>query len=144
MSETPETLGNLLRSRATHAKNTCEAKRQISRVDAVCWFLSQVHMASAREVKRFVTAFKGRMSRYSHYDRRAKKHGVREGFEQCYALLNTAYGGVGMDVLGTQRTCYTGSHYGPVAPLYRPQPRHYSITVAGARRAERVAAFLTA
>jgi hypothetical protein len=138
MSETPETLGNLLRSHATHAKNTCEAKRQISRVDAVCWFLSKVSMASAKEVKRFVTAFKGKPSWYS----KRRGSGTDQGVERCYALLNTAYGGVGMDVLGTQRVCFSGSHYGPVSPLYRPQPRHYAITVAGARRAERVEAFL--
>lgn len=135
MNDTPETLGNLLRSRATHAKNTCEAKRQISRVDAVCWFLSQVQMASAREVKRFVTAFKGRLSWYST----RRGDGTVHGVERCYALLNTCYGGVGRDITGAR---YRGDHYGPLSPLYRPQPRHYAITVAGVTRAERVAAFL--
>lgn len=139
MNDTPEALGELLRSRAAHAKNTCEAKRQISRVDAVCWFLSHVQMASAREVKRFVTAFKGCMSQYTLYDRVTRTHRLVDDVERCYALLNICYGGVGRDITGTR---YRGDHYGPLSPLYRPQPRHYAITVAGARRAERVASFL--
>jgi hypothetical protein len=135
MNDAPETLGELLRSRATYAKNTCERKRQISRVDAVCWFLSHVQMASAREVKRFATAFKGRMCTYS-----TRKGSVKD-VERCYALLNICYGGVGKDITGTR---FRGHQYGPLSPLYRPQPRHYAITVAGARRAERVAAFIAA
>lgn len=139
MNDTPETLGEFLRARAKYAKNTSEAKRQISRVDAVCWFLSHVQMARAREVKRFVTAFKGEMPSYSYFDRRTRMHGVRKDVERCYALLNISYGGVGKDITGAR---FRGDHYGPLSPLYRPQPRHYAITVAGARRATRVAAFL--
>ena len=69
-------------------------------------------MATAREVKRFVTAFKRRMSQYSRCvkENGVRKHRVVNDVEACYVLLNTAYGGVGMDVLGTQRVCVTGSH----------------------------------
>lgn len=140
----PEALGEFLRSRAAYAKNTSERLRQVSRIDATCWYLSNVSHATAREVKRFITAFKGRKHTYRRYARVNGQFITKkwEGPEPAYAMLNTAYGGVGMDFQGKLRTCWTGSHYGPVAPLYRPLPRHYANTVAGLRRAARVQAYL--
>jgi hypothetical protein len=135
MSNTPETLGEFLRSKAKHAKNTCERKGQISRVDGVCWFLSKVSHASPREIKRFVTAFKGFMSEYSHYDRKTRVHSTKSGVERCCSLLNSCYGGVGKDFTGVK---FRGHNYGDIAPLYRPLPRTYALTIAGIHRAARV------
>lgn len=140
----PEALGEFLRSRAKHAKNTCERKDQLSRIDATCWYLSKVNHATARDVKRFITAFKG--VSYT-YRRRMRVNGVFvtkkwEGSEPAYSMLNTAYGGVGLDFQGTLRTCRTGAHYGDRAPLYRPLPRHYAVTIAGIQRAARVQSYL--
>jgi len=144
---TPEWFGELLRTKARYAKNTCERKDQISRVDAVCWFLCQVKLASARDVKRFMTAFKGKVYTYRCRSRRLADGSIQSrftkvGLEPAYAMLNTAYGGVGMGFEGRLRTCMTGSHYGPVSPLYRPIPRHYAVTIGGIKRAERVQKFL--
>ncbi len=140
----PEGLGTFLRSRAKHAKNTCERKGQLSRIDATCWYLSKVSHGTAREVKRFITAFKG--AGHTYNSRRVVNGKVVrrtwEGPEPAYSMLNTAYGGVGMDFHGKLRVCMTGSHYGPQAPLYRPLPRHYAVTIAGIRRAARVQAYL--
>lgn len=140
----PEALGDFLRARAKYAKNTSERKGQVSRIDATCWYLSKVSHATAREVKRFITAFKGKTFTYN---RSVMVDGKRvykswEGPEPAYAMLNTAYGGVGDDFQGTLRTCRSGGHYGPRAPLYRPLPRHYAATVAGLLRAARVQTFL--
>lgn len=140
----PEALGDFLRSRAKYAKNTSERLGQVSRVDATCWYLSRVNHASSREVKRFITAFKGGLQEYSRYDRKTKTHGVVKDVERAYAMLNTAYGGVGMDFQGTLRVCLSGPHYGPRAPLYRPLPRTYAATVAGLERAARVERYLSA
>lgn len=38
MDTTPEGMGNFLRVYAKYAKNTSERLKQISRVDAVCWY----------------------------------------------------------------------------------------------------------
>ena len=141
----PEAYGESLRARATHAKNTCERKGQVSRVDATCWYLSNVSHASSREVKRFISAFKGNKHTFTRWRRQADgtfASRTWEGPEPAYSMLNTAYGGVGMNFNGDVRPCRTGTHYGPVAPLYRPIPRHYANTVAGLRRASRVQAFL--
>ena len=143
---TPEALGGFLRSRAKYAKKTCERKGQLSRIDATCWYLSKVNHATAREVKRFITAFKGQGHTYTRWvrvgDRRVEKRW--EGPEPAWSMLNSAYGGVGMDFQGTLRTCRTGAHYGARAPLYRPLPRHYAATVGGLVRAARVQSFLDA
>lgn len=138
-----EVLGHWLAARASYAKNTSERLGQVSRVDAICWFLSKVELATARDVKRFATAFKGRMSTVERRNRRTGKRTTHQIYEPCYALLNTAYGGVGMDVLGKLRTCMSGSSYGPRAPLYRPVPKHYAATVDGLRRAERVQSYIS-
>jgi len=138
----PEALGEFLRSKAKYAKNTCERKGQISRVDALCWYLSYVSHASSRDVKVFMTAFKGCMPMYSTWDRVTKTHTMKPSLERAYALLNTAYGGVGYGFEGHVRPCYSGAKYGPVAPLYRPLPRTYAITVNGVQRARRVQDFI--
>ncbi len=140
----PEAFGRFLRTHATYAKNTCPKKGQVSRIDATCWYLSKVSHATSRDVKRFITAFKGRTHTYSGRRRLngAWVHRTWQGLEPAYAMLNTAYGGVGMDFNGTLRTCITGSHYGPVAPLYRPLPKHYANTVAGLVRAAKIQTYI--
>lgn len=139
---TPEGYGNFLRARARYAKNTSERLGQISRVDALCWYLSKVNHATSLEVKRFMTAFKGHMPEYSVYNRKTREHKVVKGLERAYALLNTCYGGVGKDFQGTLWHSYGDPHYGPRAPLYRPLPRMYAATIAGLSRASRVERYL--
>lgn len=138
----PEALGEFLRARAKYAKNTCERKGQISRVDALCWYLAHVSHASSRDVKRFMTAFKGSMSLYTVYDYNTRTRTTKPDLERAYALLNLAYGGVGYGFEGRVRPCMSGAKYGPVAPLYRPLPRTYAITVNGVQRAKRVQDYL--
>lgn len=142
----PETLGEFLRSRAKYAKNTCERKGQVSRIDATCWYLSRVSHATAREVKRFISAFKGTTFTYSRCVRKGDTYVTKtwDGPEPAWSMLNTAYGGVGFGFEGKPRPCWSGCHYGPIAPLYRPLPRHYAITVNGVQRARRVQDFLDA
>lgn len=142
MNDTPESFGEFLRSRARYAKNTSERLRQVSRVDALCWYLSKVSHATSREVKRFMTAFKGHMPVYSRYNHKTRQTITKPDLERAYALLNIAYGGVGMDFNGKLSVCMSGPKYGPVAPLYRPLPKYYAVTVAGLRRASRVQAYL--
>lgn len=150
----PETFGRFLRTHARYAKKTCERKGQVSRIDAVCWYLAQVTHASSRDVKRFMTAFKGKGHTYRRYvpNPAYVKGGEQprfltktwEGPEPAYSMLNAAYGGVGYGFEGRVSPCMTGTHYGPVAPLYRPLPRTYAITVGGIARARRVQDYIDA
>lgn len=143
---TPEDYARrLLQSNLKHARRTRESRLEVSRVDATCWYLSQVFVASAKEVKRFLTAFKGKMHTYSQG--RMDQNGqwlikTWAGLEPAYALLNISYGGVGKDFLGTLLVRRHQSHYGQFAPLFRPRPQHYAPTIDGFRRAERVNSLL--
>jgi hypothetical protein len=141
---TPEALGQFLKDRAKYAKNTCERLSQVSRIDATCWYLSRVNHASARDVKRFITAFKGSGHTYSRRVREGEKYVTKswEGPEPAWSMLNTAYGGVGEGFAGKLRCCWSGPHYGERAPLYRPLPRTYAVTIAGLERASRVQRYL--
>lgn len=126
----PEVLGNWLATRTKFAKNTSERLHQVSRVDAICWYLTRVGcLATSKDIKRFATAFR-----------------TEAGKVGCCSLLNSCYGGVGRDFTGELgRGGYRSAHnYGPVAPLYRPYPRSYSPTIAGLRRAARVQDLLNA
>jgi hypothetical protein len=89
-----------------------------------------------------MTAFKGHMPVYSRYDRKTRQTITKPDLERAYALLNTAYGGVGVGFEGRLRVCMSGPKYGPVAPLYRPLPRHYAVTIGGIQRAARVQTYL--
>ena len=120
----PITLGNWLATRVKFAKNTAERLNQISRVDAICWYLAQVGcLATRADIVAFATAFR-----------------TMSGTVGCYSLLNTCYGGVGRDFSGAKFNggYYSSNNYGPLAPLYRPFKANYSPTVNGIRRAARV------
>jgi len=126
----PEVLGNWLAARTKFAKNTAERLNQVSRVDAICWYLVQVGcLSTSKDIKRFATAFRG-----------------DGGHVGCCSLLNSCYGGVGTDFSGElgRRGHYSAHNYGPRAPLYRPFKHSYSPTVAGLVRAERVRVHLEA
>ena len=149
----PEVFGNWLLARVRFAKNTSERLGRVSRCDAICWFLTQVgHLAKAKDVKKFATAFRGRFATTHKYDHIKQTHTVdTEALDGCYSLLNTCYGGVGRDFSGKPyATWYSGNsenaykHYGEIAPLYRPFKAHYSPTVGGMRRAARVQTMLDA
>ncbi len=153
-------LATSLSSRLTVRKNTSSRLKQVSRADAVCWFIvKRGGLVSAREIKLFVTEAMARrnVTRYRY----VKKVGVdccvadrdpQTGklvrltcLEPCSALLNTCYGGVGKDVSGElTHTWYSGKgenvykHYGPVAPLWRPKRGWYAPTVGGFQRSARV------
>ncbi len=133
----PAVLGNWLATRVKFAKNTVERFNQVSRVDAICWFLAQVgHLATAKDIKTFATAFRG----LYHRDGKPARSG-------CYSLLNTCYGGVGKDFNGRPHGTWGSDtnrykNYGPVSPLYRPYRGSYSPTIGGIRRAARVQAHL--
>ncbi len=126
--KSPETLGNWLAARVKFAKNTAERLNQVSRVDAICWFLTQVGcLATSKDIKVFATAFRG-----------------TEGKVGCCSLLNSCYGGVGEDFSGEIRRggYYSSRNYGQLAPLFRPYKHSYSPTIAGVRRAARVQNYL--
>ena len=126
----PVTLGNWLATRVKFAKNTSERLNQVSRVDAVCWFLTlQVDfVAASKDIKLFAGAFA------------AQEDSPRNG---CCSLLNSCYGGVGKNFSGEMGPRYFNPrNYGPVAPLYRPAKHFYSPTVNGVQRAARVSRLL--
>jgi hypothetical protein len=143
---TPEVLGNWLAARTSFAKNTSERLNQVSRVDAICWFITQVgHYATAKDIKRFATAFRGFFSHTWKYDRKKNKNICNpQALVACSSLLNSCYGGVGKDFGGQLYPTWYGKgensykHYGDVAPLYRPIHGNYSPTIGGLRRSARV------
>jgi hypothetical protein len=142
MDNTPVALATLLRTQVKFAKNTSERLSQVSRVDAICWFLSRVSHATAKDVKLFATTFKGRPTIISTWSQKTGTLACREVNDPCCSLLNLAYGGVGVGFEGKPQPCLAGSNYGPVSPLYRPLPRHYAATISGLQRAARVEAIL--
>lgn len=125
----PEVLGNWLATRTKYATNggTSERLRHVSRVDAVCWFLTLRvdYTAHTRDIKKFATAFR------------------TTGTTACCSLLNSCYGGVALDFSGEigQRD-YCPKNYGRLAPLFRPYKYNYAPTVSGMQRAARVQALL--
>lgn len=136
-------LGNWLGARVRFAKNTAERLNQVSRVDAICWYLTQVAcLATAKDIKVFATAFRGFHSTTKTWDRVAQKEIVNtQALVGCCSLLNTCYGGVGQDFTGRPFNGgyrRSGLNYGPVSPLYRPYKGSYAPTIGGIRRSARV------
>lgn len=142
-----DVLGNWLAARVKFAKNTSERLGQVARVDAVCWYLAIVGTAKPKQVKLFATAFRGfqGLGQKCAVDPKTGKVASYDamGLVGCCSLLNTCYGGVGKDFSGATHATWGNEnnrykHYGKIAPLYRPMPRTYAITVDGCRRAARV------
>lgn len=123
----PEVLGNWLAVRLKFAKNTAERMMQVSRVDAICWYLTlpQVGCLATRDcIKKFATAFR-----------------TEDGVVLCSSLLNACYGGVSQSFDGSLGNWRHGN-YGRLAPLYRPFKAQYSPTIDGVRRGARVQSLL--
>lgn len=115
----PEVLGNWLATRTKYAGKTTPRLNRVSRVDAICWYLTCVGgLATRADIKAFATAFR-----------------TTGGEVLCASLLNLCYGGVGKDFSGTK---WRGYNYGSVAPLYRPFKAQYAPTVDGVRRGAEV------
>jgi hypothetical protein len=120
----PTVLGNWLAARVKFAAHTSARLNKVSRVDAICWYLTHVGcLATRADIITFATAFR-----------------TTSGEVGCYSLLNTCYGGVGRDFSGAKfgggYRC--GNNYGPLAPLYRPFKAQYSPTLDGVRRGANV------